>query len=458
MAELRAMPLAVSPRARLRDAEARLGAAAAARLAADSDLAAALDRLRVRRDAEQSALEALAAAIQQRTAQPPPGWTDRLDAAWVDVRGYHSDAGAREGFARAGCPCCSAATCENRDPATGTRGTSGGVAVERCADLSRDTFVSRYEAPHVPCLVTHVVADEGWAVSGWGLGSMVQRFGDCPVQVGKNCTTAAPVRVPFRDYVAYMRSQQHDAPLYIFDGLFDKAADARGNTPMAELLREYWAPAVFGEDLNGCLDGASRQQFRWLLVGPRRSGTAVHIDMMGTNAWNTLISGAKRWALWPPDTPEAVVRGDGLFPRSGEGNEASNYFFQALPRLRRKHPGRCIEVTQLPGEAMFVPQGWWHAVVNLEDSVAVTQNYCAEGNFHEVWRATRCFGPLASAWMRGLRAAGHSRWLEEAVSIDAADGYTDEKRRQELFERVTKKYPELARRYSKNGSHTAAHQ
>jgi len=54
---------------------------------------------------------------------------------------------------------------------------------------------------------------------------------------------------------------------------------------------------------------------------------------------------------------------------------------------------------------MFVPHGWWHAVINLETTVAVTQNFVPALHFDEVWQITkrkRAF--MLNTWYRGLEA------------------------------------------------------
>ena len=113
---------------------------------------------------------------------------------------------------------------------------------------------------------------------------------------------------------------------------------------------------------------------------------------MGTSAWNCSISGHKRWLLIPPDEhlTKKFVRGKHLI-QPGEDDEASNYFHYILPRLKKTEGTRIkfIEGIQYPGDTIFVPGNWWHAVYNLDDTVAITQNYLNEANFPKVWPRLR---------------------------------------------------------------------
>jgi len=44
-----------------------------------------------------------------------------------------------------------------------------------------------------------------------------------------------------------------------------------------------------------------------------------------------------------------------------------------------------IECIQEPGDTIFVPGGWWHSVINLEFSMAITHNLLPQESLPSVW-------------------------------------------------------------------------
>ena len=105
-----------------------------------------------------------------------------------------------------------------------------------------------------------------------------------------------------------------------------------------------------------------------------------------------------RWVLFEPTIPKEVLKPEDLPDKL----EAFAWFGMVLPRLIQQGVPR-IELIQEPGETIFVPGGWWHAVLNLTDTVAVTQNFCSSANFPAVWSDVSEKRPgLAADWISAL--------------------------------------------------------
>lgn len=162
----------------------------------------------------------------------------------------------------------------------------------------------------------------------------------------------------YNTYCQSLEGMLDDAPLAIYDSLF-------GDDERASLLQDYSVPVCFRNDLlNRIENEEDRPPYRWILMGPARSGTGLHVDPVGTHAWVTLIEGCKRWIFFPPSYTR--------FKRE----EPSAVWFQKSWPLERFLAA--YEFVQSPGETVFVPAGWPHAVLNLERSVAVTHNFASD--------------------------------------------------------------------------------
>ncbi|KRZ31245.1 Bifunctional arginine demethylase and lysyl-hydroxylase JMJD6, partial [Trichinella pseudospiralis] len=122
--------------------------------------------------------------------------------------------------------------------------------------------------------------------------------------------------------------------------------------------RNFISMYFFKDDLFCYASERRPPSHRWFGMGPARFGTAIYIDPLGTHAWNAVISGQRCWCLFPPDTPESLVK---LKP--GEGCEHRS---EAIIWII------FVEVLQKLGETIFLPDGWWNVVLNLDLTVAIT--------------------------------------------------------------------------------------
>ena len=284
-------------------------------------------------------------------------------------------------------------------------------------------FHSEYEAKGIPVVLRDIpyghhhhgnTHHPPWpAIHSWTFPSLYKdpNLRSRSFKVGED-DDGYTVKMKLRHFLRYLEHNTDDSPLYIFDATFDEDRVSK------RLLRDYTVPTYFHEDLFQLVGETRRPPYRWFLVGPQRSGTTVHIDPLGTSAWNTLIVGVKRWVLFPPHVPKSIVKGRKEILK-GEDDEAVHYFTTILPRIKRRavhvlesgtiqgsgyEHFQCFEFTQWAGETVFIPHGWWHAVLNVTHTVGITQNFCSRRNFDAVWVQTRSGRKkMACTWLRRLQ-------------------------------------------------------
>ncbi|XP_076908224.1 arginine-specific demethylase JMJ22-like [Bidens hawaiensis] len=249
--------------------------------------------------------------------------------------------------------------------------------------VSVDEFVNDFEALNKLVLIEGCLGNWG-AMEKWDRDYLVKVCGDARFSVG-------PTQMTMREYFVYADQAHEERPLYLFDPGFANK--------VKELGRDYETPVYFNEDLFSVL-GNERPDYRWIIIGPAGSGSSFHIDPNSTLAWNAVVKGSKKWVLFPPD-----VVPPGVYP-SADGAEVAcpvsitewfMNFYEATKTLKK----RPVECVCKAGEVIFVPNGWWHLVINLEDSIAITQNFVSRRNLLNVLEFLK--KPNASTLVSGTR-------------------------------------------------------
>lgn len=234
--------------------------------------------------------------------------------------------------------------------------------------LSLAAFRETYEAfPGKPVVITGLCSS--WAAStSWNPAALRARFASSSHTF--SCG-GYPFTLPaYLDYAAAV-SGNCDQPLYLFDSAF------RDTCP--SLASDYTVPEYFAEDLFAHVP--SRPAHAWFILGPAGSGSSFHVDPNATSAWNACVTGSKKWIMFPPGTVPP-----GVYP-SEDGSDVTaplsvvEWFVNFYDSVEEGDAYECVVGA---GDVVFVPAGWWHAVVNLEWTAAVTQNYAPVQSFGRV--------------------------------------------------------------------------
>lgn len=218
-----------------------------------------------------------------------------------------------------------------------------------------------------PFILTSPV--EQWPVYGsWTPEYLLDKFPNTKFR-------AEAVDWPMAKYISYMYNNADESPLYVFDRAFADKTGIDITAPPHSKEAAYWSPTCFGEDLFSVL-GEHRPDCRWMIMGPKRSGSTFHKDPNATSAWNAVLTGSKYWLMFPAgpgiEPPPGVIVSDDQSEITSPLSIAE--YMLTFHELARQTPG-CREGICYAGEVLHVPSGWFHLVLNLEDSLALTQNF-----------------------------------------------------------------------------------
>ena len=176
-----------------------------------------------------------------------------------------------------------------------------------------------------------------------------------------------------RDYAAYVRQNKDIEPLMVIDDRVPQDGACDAYPALAHIVKgDHLAELARRDDVEPAAAADLQRERKYVLWGGAGAGSRWHVDPYGTDAWNALLSGRKRWAFYPPG---ATPPGVDIVPRFVSASRtlwttspaAADWFSQAPP------PGAQI-VTQEAGDVVYIPAGWWHATLCETACVAITQN------------------------------------------------------------------------------------
>ncbi len=214
-----------------------------------------------------------------------------------------------------------------------------------------------------PLVLTEMTAN--WpAMHLWTEDYLTERFGEV-LQKSYRTVGGQKEGLTFTlgNYLAYMHAPPEQPPFYLVNCQFHLNTD---------LETHYQVPPFFQCWYRQLHHNQRRYTLSWVFAGAAHTFSKLHTDVFNSSAWNVVISGQKLWLFFPPEQADFLYNGtvDPFSPDLGRH-----------PGYRHARPLVCL---QQPGELVYTPSGWWHAVYNLKPGISLTENFINHTNANQV--------------------------------------------------------------------------
>ena len=234
--------------------------------------------------------------------------------------------------------------------------------IERIATPEFASFIRDYYSQHRPVVLQGGI-DHWPALSRWNPQYFLQTVGDVEVEVQQGRdkdrlfernSQQYRSKMPMRDFITHIQQQDSSNNKYMTAN--NAAQNVAGLSPLFNDI------AGFGDGYTKQAQSSTRS-FIWF--GPKGTFTPLHHDL--TNNMLVQVYGRKKVTLIPALQTPYLYNDVGVFSEIDNPHDAS--LLAQYPLLQ--HTSK-LELLLHPGEALFIPIGWWHCVESLDVSISVS--------------------------------------------------------------------------------------
>ncbi|KAJ8726496.1 hypothetical protein PYW07_001194 [Mythimna separata] len=235
-------------------------------------------------------------------------------------------------------------------------------------------FFNNFMLKNLPCQIKNVT-DNWKCARQWVKGdqinydNLIEEYGDliAPVADCKNIQFNSQCKSDMKvhQYIEYLQNATDNRLLYLKDW------HLRRSRPDDKF---YEVPPYFILDwLNEYAMDNKEDDFMFVYIGPKGSWTPLHEDVYCSYSWSVNVVGRKKWILFPPGEEDKLKDRFDNLPLVFEPEKFQNIKY--------------FEITQEAGDALFVPSGWHHQVINEAQTISVNHNWINACNVEIVWKA-----------------------------------------------------------------------